>query len=90
MPRNLERGRFFNSPFRDRTEKNSFKLEKNRFRLFIRKNFFTIKVLQDWNRLLRKIIDDSSLEIFSVMLDWALIKQIKLMMSLLIAGGWTK
>lgn len=38
------------------------------------------------NTLLRKILVDSSLEIFSVILDRALIKQIQLMISLLLIG----
>lgn len=48
--------------------------------------FFTMSALQNWNRLSGKVVDDSSPEIFDIMLYRAVSNQIQLIMSLLIAG----
>ncbi|PKU42767.1 hypothetical protein llap_6932 [Limosa lapponica baueri] len=56
----------------DRTPGKNFKLEEGKFRLDIRKNFFTLLVVRHWNRLPREIMDGPSLELFKTRLDGAL------------------
>jgi len=77
----------FTRVWSDRIRGNSCKLKKGRFRLDIRKKFFTMRVVKHWPRLPREAVAARSLAGFKARLDGALSNLGWWKMSLLMAEG---
>jgi len=71
----------------DRTRGDSFKLKEGRFRLDIRKKFFTVRVVRPWPRLPREAVAAPSLAVLKARLDGTLSNLVWWKESLPTAGG---
>jgi len=68
----------------------SFKLEEGRFRLDIRKKFFSLRVMRHWHRLPREEVDALSLETLKVRLDGALSTWLSCRCPCSLLEGWIR
>jgi len=48
----------------DRTRENSHKHEHRKFHTSMQRNFFTVRMTEQWNRLPREVVDSPSLDLW--------------------------
>jgi len=64
-----DEARLFSVVPSDRRRGKGHKLKLRKFCLNMRKNFFTLRVMEHWNRLPREVVESPSLEIFQIRPD---------------------
>ena len=69
------------------TRRSGFKLKQGKFRLDIKRKFFTVRVVRHWNGLPKEAVNAPSLAVFEARLDRALGDTVLCEVSLPTAGG---
>ena len=72
----------------NKTRGNGLKLRQGRFRLDIRRKFFTQRVVTQWNRVPKEVVDAPSLDALKAGLDVALGSLVWCLVTLNMSGGW--
>ena len=67
--RQRDKARFFSVVHGNRTRGSGHKLKHRKFRTNVCKNFFTVRVMEHWNRLPREVVGSPSLEAFKTCLE---------------------
>jgi len=80
----------FTRAWSDRTRGDGFKVKEGRFRLDIRKKFFTLRVVRHWHSLPREAVAAPSLAVLKTRLDGALSNLLEWKVSLLMTGVWNE
>jgi len=65
----MDEASIFSVVHSSRTRSNGLKLENRKFLTNMQKNFSTVRMMEDWNRLPREVVESPFMEIFRTHLD---------------------